>query len=69
MTCYTCSNDLSSLINRLEHDSLLAIKWFENNRIKLNQEKCHILVSEHKAKKKVVLFPEIGWVKITHLPT
>ena len=28
--------DLNSLINRLEHDSCLAIKWFENNSMKLN---------------------------------
>ena len=30
------------------HDSLLAIKWFENNSIKLNQDKCHLIVSGHK---------------------
>ena len=30
---------LNSLINRLEHDSLLAIEWFENNYMKLNQKK------------------------------
>ena len=30
-TFYACDKDLSSLINRLEHDSLLAIEWFENN--------------------------------------
>ena len=34
----------SYLINRLEHDSLIAIEWFENNDMKLNQEKYHLLV-------------------------
>ena len=32
-TFYACNKDLSSLINRLEHDSFLAIEWFENNQI------------------------------------
>ena len=35
---HDCDKDLNSLINRQEHDSLLAIEWFENN-IKLNQDK------------------------------
>ena len=45
-TLFACEKDLNSLINRLEHDSLLEIEWFENNSyMKLNQEKCHLLVS------------------------
>ena len=38
---------MDSLIKRLEHDSFLAIQWFENNNITLNQNKCHLLVSGH----------------------
>ena len=30
-TFYTCDSDLHSLILRLEHDSVLAIEWFESN--------------------------------------
>ena len=26
-----CDKELNSLINRLEHNNLLAIEWFENN--------------------------------------
>ena len=40
--------NLNSLIKRLEQDSLLAIEWFQNNNIKLNQDKCHLLVSGYK---------------------
>ena len=40
--------DLNSLIQRLEHDSFLAIEWFENNNMKLNQDKCHLLISGYK---------------------
>ena len=45
---FSCEKDLNSLINRLEHDSLLSIEWCQNNCMKLNQEKCNILVSGNK---------------------
>ena len=44
-TFFACDIDLNSFIKRLEHDSLLAIQWFQNNNMKLNQDKCHLLVS------------------------
>ena len=47
-TFYACDKDVNSLINRLEHDSYLAIEWFENHFTKLNQDKCHLLVSGFK---------------------
>ena len=36
---YACDIDLSNLLRRLEHDSLIAIDWFENNYMKLNRDK------------------------------
>ena len=47
-TFYACDMDLNPLTNRLEHDSFLAIKYFENDNMKLNQDKCHLLVSGYK---------------------
>ena len=47
-TFYACDMDLNSLIKRLEHGSFLAIEWFENNNMKLDQDKCHLLVSGYK---------------------
>ena len=47
-TFYVCDKDLNTLINRLEFDTALAVEWFENNFIKLNQDKCHLLLSGHK---------------------
>ena len=47
-TFYVCDKDLNTLINRLEHDIALAVGWFENNFMKLNQDKCHFLVSGNK---------------------
>ena len=32
----------------LEHDSTIAICWFESNYMKLNTDKCHLLVSGNK---------------------
>ena len=61
---FACEKDLNSLINRLEHDSLLAIEWFENNYMKLNQEKCN-LVSGSKFEN---IWAEIGNKKIWESP-
>ena len=47
-TLYACDSNLDNLISRLEHDSILAIEWFECNCMKLNQNKCHLLISGHK---------------------
>ena len=35
---YACDTDLGNLMRRLEHDSLIAIEWFECNYMKLNKE-------------------------------
>ena len=47
-TFYACDSDLHNLISRLEHDSVLAIEWFECNYMKLNMDKCHLLIPEQK---------------------
>ena len=47
-TFYACGSDLHNLILRLEHDFILAIEWFECNYMKLNQDKCHLLILGHK---------------------
>ena len=46
-TLHACDSDLKGLIARLEHDILLAIEWFQGNCIKLNEEKCHLLIPGH----------------------
>ena len=48
MTFDVYDSDSKDLITRLEHDSLLSIEWFQANYIKLNEEKCHLLISGHK---------------------
>ena len=43
-TPFGCNLDIKEVL-RLEHDSALAISWFESNYMNLNIDKCHLLVS------------------------
>ena len=47
-TPYVCDSDLKSVLEKLEHNSELAIAWFEMNYMKLNTDKCHLLISGNK---------------------
>ena len=55
-TLYACNKYLNELLLDLEHDSLLAGQWFEDT--KLNEEKCHYIISGHKY--------EHTWVKLNN---
>jgi len=54
---YVCDMDIQIVLNKLEINSDLALSWFENNYMKLNTDKCHLLVSGHKAEE---MFVKIG---------
>ena len=43
-TIYTCDKNLDSVIARLENDSNTIIQWFADNFMKLNIDKCHLMV-------------------------
>ena len=60
-TFHACDSGLESLIQRLEHDSMLATEWFESNYMKLNGEKCHLLLSGYKHE---VMWANIGQSQI-----
>ena len=47
-TFFACDKDIESLINRLEHYSFLPTEWFQNSYMKLNADKCHLLVGRYK---------------------
>ena len=47
-TLYDCNKELNVLTNNLEHDSAIAIEWFEWNYMKLNTDKCKLIVVGHK---------------------
>ena len=48
-------------MERLEHDTKLAIEWFENNCMELNEDKCHLLVAGHRCE---TLWANIGETRI-----
>ena len=43
-TPYTIKEDIESLIEILQNDMSIIIKWFQDNYFKLNADKCHFLV-------------------------
>ena len=55
-TPYACNSDLVKLLHDVEYDTMSAIVWFELNYMKLNQNKCHFLISGNT--------PEYLWVRV-----
>ena len=43
-----CDKNLDFLTKKLEHVTLLAIEWFDSNYMKLNEQKCHFIMTGHK---------------------
>ena len=43
-TTYTCNKNLDNIVHKLENDCTIALKWFADNFMKLNADKCHLLV-------------------------
>ena len=58
---FPCDKDLKTLISRLEDDSHLPIEQFENNYMKVNQDKWYLLVSGYKHEN---IWARIGEVEI-----
>ena len=46
-TIHACNSSLDSLVKRLERLANLAIQWFDINYMKLNQDRCHLMISCH----------------------
>ena len=44
-----CNSNVKSALETLEHKSELAVAWFEMDYMKLNTDKCHLLVSGNKS--------------------
>ena len=43
-TIYTCNKNLDNIVHKLENDCTIALKLFPDNFMKLNADKCHLLV-------------------------
>ena len=47
-TPYAINPNLDALVNSLIKDTSTLIKWFDNNYFKMNTDKCHLLITNHK---------------------
>ena len=43
-TIYVCGPNIETVIAHLEHDALKITEWFPDNFMKLNEDKCHLIV-------------------------
>ena len=43
-TLYVGGKNYITMVVKLEKDTLLLSKWFSNNLMKLNDDKCHLLI-------------------------
>ena len=44
---YVEGNNIDEVINMLENDSIQLFKWFSDNQMKANKDKCHLIVSNN----------------------
>ena len=43
---YVCGANVTNVSNKLESDSILLLKWFRDNGMKSNEDKCKLLISK-----------------------
>ena len=43
-TIYARDNNIEGIIETLESDALNIAEWFPNNCMKLNEDKCHLMI-------------------------
>ena len=41
---HICSPNVENVVTKLKNDALAISEWFPNNRIKLNEDKCHLMI-------------------------
>ena len=66
-TPYVSNSNLKSELETLEHNSELDIPWFEMNYMKLNTDKCHLLIHVIKLNKCEQNWTELEFGKVTML--
>ena len=48
-------DSIEDVINSLENDSIKLFKWFTDNQMKTNKDKCHLLISSSKKNKTLLM--------------
>ena len=46
-TPYAIDTNTDALVQSLENDTLILIKWFRDNYLQLNADRCHLLITNH----------------------
>ena len=46
-TPYLASDNIDDVIKTLENDSIRLFKWFSDNQMKANKDKCRLIVSNN----------------------
>ena len=46
-TPYVSADTIDEVIKRLENAFAILFKWFANNQMKANQDKCHLIASKN----------------------
>ena len=47
-TSFVCDKSLEVVLHKLESNADNAIQWFQKNRMKMNPDKCNLLIAGHK---------------------
>ena len=50
-TIFACHPTLETILRQLETDDTLVVKWFSDNYLKLNDDKCHLMIFGNKCSK------------------
>ena len=53
-TIFACHPTLETILRQLETDGTLVAKWFSDNYLKLNDDKCHLMIFGNKCSKATV---------------
>ena len=53
-TIFACQPTLETIIRQLDTDGTLVAKWFSDNYLKLNYDKCHLMIFGDKCSKATV---------------
>ena len=48
-TIYVCDDNHESVLDKLESETLILSEWFRNNYMKLNGDKCHLMIFGQKS--------------------
>ena len=54
-TPYFCDKNLEVLLSKLQICILKLFEWFSNNHMKMNSDKCHLILSSNDENKKIEL--------------